>query len=186
MRLAMSRVTISRVPPPAYNSRVILAALLQQWMPSLMAVWSMLLDALVCLGTAVLCGLIVGLERERHKKAAGLRTHILVCLGAAAFVHLGAVAYSLENRFGSVTDFNRLVQSVATGIGFLGAGAIFRDRVAVRGVTTAASIWIMGAVGAAAGAGNIPFAFLLSFFAYVVLRWLRILAPDETHEKVAE
>jgi putative Mg2+ transporter-C (MgtC) family protein len=159
---------------------VISSGLLRQWMPSQEVVWATLLEAIICLGTAVLCGLIVGLERERHKKAAGLRTHILVCLGAAAFVHLGAVAHTLGN-FGSVADFNRLVQSVATGIGFLGAGAIFRDRVAVRGVTTAASIWIMGAVGAAAGAGNIPFAFLLSFFAYIVLRWLRILAPDEHH-----
>jgi putative Mg2+ transporter-C (MgtC) family protein len=185
MRLVMSRATISRVPPPAYNSRVVLAGLLRQWMPSANEVWSSLWEALVCLGTAVLCGLIVGLEREKLQKAAGLRTHILVCLGAAAFVHLGAVAHSLGG-FGSVADFNRLIQSVATGIGFLGAGAIFRDRVAVRGVTTAASIWIMGAVGAAAGAGNIPFAFILSLFAYVVLRWLRILAPDETHEEVAD
>ncbi len=162
-----------------------LAGLLQRWMPSVDAVLTMLFEAFVCLGTAVLCGLIVGLERERHRKAAGLRTHILVCLGAAAFVHLGAVAHSLGG-LGSIADFNRLIQSVATGIGFLGAGAIFRDRVAVRGVTTAASIWIMGAVGAAAGAGNIPFALLLSVFAYVVLRWLRILAPDETHEEVVD
>ncbi len=164
---------------------MILAGLLQQWMPSLPAVLADLWQAFVCLGTAVLCGLVVGLERERHKKAAGLRTHILVCLGAAAFVHLGAVGHALGS-LGSVADFNRLVQSIATGIGFLGAGAIFRDRVAVRGVTTAASIWIMGAVGAAAGAGNIPLAVLLSVFTYVVLRWLRILAPDETHEVVAD
>jgi len=82
---------------------------------------------------------------------------------------------------GTATDFNRLIQSIATGIGFLGAGAIFRHGDDVRGVTTAASLWAMGAVGAAAGAGAVLFALLLSVVCYIVLRWLRVL--DRTKEE---
>ena len=134
----------------------------------------MMLESLVCLGSAVLGGMIVGLERERLDKPAGVRTHILVSLGSAAFVHLGVMAHDIGG-FGTIADFNRLVQSVATGIGFLGAGAIFRSGVTVKGVTTAASIWIMGAVGAAAGAGAIGFALILSVVGYFVLRWMRFL-----------
>ena len=89
-------------------------------------------------------------------------------VGTAGFVHLGVVA-------GSTVDLNRLIQAIATGIGFLGAGAIFRHGEDVRGVTTAASLWAMGAVGAAAGAGAVLFALFLSAVYYVVLRWLRVL-----------
>jgi len=156
--------------------------LIEHWMPgSYAALGSLLLETFLCLGTAVLCGVIVGLERERRHKPAGVRTHILVCVGAAGFVHLGAQAHILGGgELGSVADFNRLVHAVATGIGFLGAGAIFRAGRGVTGVTTAASIWIMGAIGAAAGAGAILFAGLLTTFAYLVLKGLRILDQEKT------
>jgi len=133
-----------------------------------------LLETVVCLAVALIGGLIVGLERERLHKPAGVRTHILVSIGAAAFVHLGVVANEVGG-LGTQADFNRLVQSIALGIGFLGAGAIFRARDDVRGITTAASIWVMGAVGAAAGAGAIVLSLLLSIVCYGVLRWLRVL-----------
>jgi putative Mg2+ transporter-C (MgtC) family protein len=132
----------------------------------------MVFDSAACLGTAVLCGLIIGLEREKLDKPAGVRTHILVCLGSAVFVHLGVVAHRLEG-FGTISDFNRLVQTVGMGIGFLGAGAIFRMGVSVKGVTTAASIWIMGAAGAAAGSGAVLLALMVSVIGYIVLRWMR-------------
>jgi putative Mg2+ transporter-C (MgtC) family protein len=135
---------------------------------------TMIVDSAVCLGVAVLCGLVIGLEREKLDKPAGVRTHILVCLGSAAFVHLGVTAHRLEG-FGTISDFNRLVQTVGMGIGFLGAGAIFRMGVSVKGVTTAASIWIMGAAGAAAGAGAVVLALMISVIGYVVLRWMRFL-----------
>lgn len=128
----------------------------------------------MCLLVALVGGLIVGLEREKAHKPAGVRTHTLVAVGSAGFVHLGVVAQSLGG-LGTTADFNRLIQSIATGIGFLGAGAIFRAGDDVRGVTTAASIWAMGAVGAAAGAGAIVFALMLSAVCYLVLRWLRFL-----------
>ena len=134
----------------------------------------MVADSAVCLGVAVLCGLIIGLEREKAERPAGVRTHILVCLGSAAFVHLGVIAHQIQG-FGTLSDFNRLVQTVGMGIGFLGAGAIFRMGVSVKGVTTAASIWIMGAAGAAAGAGAIVLALMVSSIGYFVLRWMRIL-----------
>ena len=101
--------------------------LLDRWLPeSWDAVGLQALESLTCMGTAVICGLIVGMERESSHKPAGVRTHILVCLGSAAFVHIGVVAQLSGAKLGSVADFNRLIQSVATGIGFLGAGAIFR------------------------------------------------------------
>lgn len=143
---------------------------------------SLLFESMICLGTAVVGGMIVGMERERLDKPAGIRTHILVCVGSAGFVHLGVMAHKLDLGLGSIADFNRLIQSIATGIGFLGAGAIFRAERGVKGVTTAASIWIMGAVGAAAGAGALAFAILLAFFGYLVLRWLRFLETDRRED----
>ena len=124
-------------------------------------------ETIVCLAAALVGGLIVGIERERLHRPAGVRTHVLVTVGTAGFVHLGVLAGG--------SDFNRLIQAIATGIGFLGAGAIFRHGDDVRGVTTAASLWAMGAVGAAAGAGAVLFALFLSCIYYVVLRWFRFL-----------
>lgn len=148
------------------------ADLITRWWPGWAHLLGMLLETLACLLTAVACGIIVGLERERRDRPAGLRTHVLVCLGSAGFVHLGVIAYRLDG-LGSTADFNRLVQSIATGIGFLGAGAIFRARGGVQGITTAASIWLMGAAGAAAGAGAIALALVVTVVGYAALRFLR-------------
>lgn len=156
--------------------------LIHLWLPdSLGGALGLIFESAVCLGTAVVGGMIVGMERERLDKPAGIRTHILVCVGSAGFVHLGVMAHTLELGLGSIADFNRLIQSIATGIGFLGAGAIFRGGSGVKGVTTAASIWIMGAVGAAAGAGALALSILFALFGYLVLRWLRFLETDR-HE----
>jgi putative Mg2+ transporter-C (MgtC) family protein len=99
---------------------------------------------------AALLGGVVGYERERAGKAAGLRTHMLVSLGAALFV-IACEEYRFESA-----DLSRVIQGVATGIGFIGAGAILK-RVAereVEGLTTAAGIWMTAAVGVAAGLGR--------------------------------
>lgn len=150
--------------------------LIDRWFPGdPLGALSLLFESVICLSTALVGGMIVGLEREQLDKPAGVRTHILVCIGSAGFVHLGVMAQTLDLGLGSIADFNRLIQSIATGIGFLGAGAIFRGGSGVKGVTTAASIWIMGAVGAAAGAGALAFAILLAFCGYLILRWLRFL-----------
>lgn len=109
--------------------------------------------------TAVLCGLI-GLERETRDQSAGFRTHIVLGLGAALFTLVSAYGFpeftdaALEsNGRGVQFDPTRIAAQIVTGVGFLGAGAIIRRGVNVRGLTTAASIWSAAAIGMAAGAG---------------------------------
>jgi putative Mg2+ transporter-C (MgtC) family protein len=160
--------------------------LIGRWFPDdFLGALALLCESAICLGTAVVGGMIVGLEREQLHKPAGVRTHILVCVGSAGFVHLGVMAHTLGLGLGSIADFNRLIQSIATGIGFLGAGAIFRGGSGVHGVTTAASIWIMGAVGAAAGAGALALSLVFALSGYLVLRWLRILETGPGSKKGA-
>lgn len=127
------------------------------------------------LSAAVLAG-IVGAERQRVGKAAGLRTHMMAGLGAAVFV-LAAVEIGLAEG-----DFGRVIQGVATGIGFIGAGTILKPpngQGEVQGLTTAATIWLTAAIGASAGAGLLWLAGLTAAVAWVVLsaltgaeRWL--------------
>jgi putative Mg2+ transporter-C (MgtC) family protein len=104
------------------------------------------------LGLALVLGGLIGLEREVHDKAAGLRTQSLVCLGAALFVLVSK--YGFANVLGShvALDPSRVAAQIVSGIGFLGGGLIFVSRDVVRGLTTAASVWLSAAVGAAAGA----------------------------------
>ena len=106
--------------------------------------------AVVRLLAAALLGAVVGFERERAGKAAGLRTHMLVALGAAVLMLAGA-----ESGMTS-SDLSRVVQGVITGIGFLGAGSILKseEQREIRGLTTAAGIWLTAGVGVAAGLGR--------------------------------
>jgi putative Mg2+ transporter-C (MgtC) family protein len=112
-----------------------------------------LLETIVPLGVAAFAGALVGWDREAHGKVAGLRTHMLVSLGAALFV-LAAVQLSMRTAgaAGVSVDTSRIIEGVATGIGFLGAGSIIKSQRKVEGVTTAASVWVTGAIGAACGA----------------------------------
>jgi putative Mg2+ transporter-C (MgtC) family protein len=111
-------------------------------------------DALVRLAVAAGLGAAIGLERELDEKAAGLRTHMLVSLGSALFTMVGAYGFEDFTKNGSIsTDPSRIAAQVVTGIGFLGAGVIFRQGFTIRGLTTAASLWVVAAVGMAAGAG---------------------------------
>jgi putative Mg2+ transporter-C (MgtC) family protein len=109
----------------------------------------------VCeLGLGLALSAVIGLEREIRQKSAGLRTHTLVGVGAALFVLVSKYGFSDVVRTGQVTlDPSRVAAQIVTGIGFLGAGLIFVRRDSVRGLTTAASIWVAAAVGSAAGAG---------------------------------
>lgn len=106
---------------------------------------------------ASLLGALIGLEREIHGRTAGFRTHLLVSLGSALFM---AVSINVYREFGDFSgkvpvgvDPGRVAAQVVTGIGFLGAGAIIRDKASVRGLTTAACLWIAAAIGLACGAG---------------------------------
>lgn len=96
---------------------------------------------------AIGCGGVIGLERETRGKPAGIRTNMLICFGAAAFVQLGAMLS------GSVADPTRVLGQVIVGIGFLGAGSIIVNGGHVVGLTTAATIWVSAAVGSALGLG---------------------------------
>lgn len=104
---------------------------------------------------AAAAGALLGLDRERRDKPAGLRTHMLVALGSATFVLLAfeAGAKTIHDFGGMGFDPTRVLQGVVGGIGFLGAGSIIQARGQVSGVTTAASVWMAGALGAAAGVG---------------------------------
>jgi putative Mg2+ transporter-C (MgtC) family protein len=95
-------------------------------------------------------GLLIGFERQYHKKSAGLRTTMLVSLGSALYVLL---SISLTQTSGDVT---RIISQVVTGIGFLGAGIIFKDGFNVHGLTTAATVWCASALGCTAAAGLYP------------------------------
>ncbi|MGH9168403.1 MAG: MgtC/SapB family protein [Acidimicrobiia bacterium] len=125
-----------------------------------------LFDAIARLGMAALLSGVVGFEREAAQKAAGLRTHILVGLGAALFGLL-----SLEGF--RAPDPSRIAAQVVTGIGFLGAGAIFREGRLVRGLTTAAGLWTVAAIGLAAGAAMYAVAVAATVVTLIVLYGLR-------------
>ena len=117
---------------------------------------------------AAVLGAIVGSDRERMGKPAGLRTHMLVSLGAAAFVLFAAEAGM------TVADASRVIQGVATGIGFIGAGAILKrsDAEDIQGLTTAAGLWVTAAIGSAVGLGHLWFPVVCSIAAWLVLRLL--------------
>ncbi len=118
---------------------------------------------------AILCGGAIGFERELSRKAAGLRTNVLICMGSALFMiisrHIGGGA--------PYTDPARLVAQVVTGIGFLGAGVILQARGSITGLTTAATIFIVAAVGIAIGDGMFAAALLSTALIIVVLVVLR-------------
>jgi putative Mg2+ transporter-C (MgtC) family protein len=127
------------------------------------------LDLLWSLVMAVLLGGAVGLERELRGKAAGLRTNILICLGATLFTHLSI------HISGPAGDPGRIAAQVVTGIGFLGAGTILHTRGAIAGLTSAATIWLVAAVGVAIGTGAIFEAAGATLLTLLVLRGLGAL-----------
>jgi putative Mg2+ transporter-C (MgtC) family protein len=109
------------------------------------------LDLALRLLLAAVLGAVIGFEREIHEHPAGMRTHLLVSLGSAAFTILSI--YGFPSDQGAATDTSRVAAQIVTGIGFLGAGAIIKYGTSVRGLTTAASLWATAAVGMAVGAG---------------------------------
>jgi putative Mg2+ transporter-C (MgtC) family protein len=133
-----------------------------------------ILELLQRLGAALLVGALVGWERERKNKPAGLRTHMLVTLGSATFCLMAfEVGAQMADRYGDRgVDPMRVLQGVVGGIGFLGAGGIVHSRGHVNGVTTAAGVWIAGALGAACGVGAYVLAVISATFTVLVLALL--------------
>ena len=127
-----------------------------------------LTDALFRLALAAILGGFIGLERDIHGRPAGLRTHLLVSMGAAMFTIL---SFTLA---GNNSDPARIAAQIVTGIGFLGAGAIIKSGVTVKGLTTAACLWVCASIGMAVGAGMFYFAgaaTLIAIIALVILNY---------------
>jgi putative Mg2+ transporter-C (MgtC) family protein len=124
-------------------------------------------------------GTLIGLERQLGRKPAGLRTHVLVCLGSTIFTLL--TVHAVRDFGGGNVDPTRIIHGVITGVGFLGAGSIMRQEGYVHGLTTAASIWIVAAIGTAAGVHAYALAAagtVLSLLVLEVFRWVeRWLTP---------
>jgi len=118
---------------------------------------------------ASLLGGIIGLERDIHGRAAGLRTHLLVSLGAAVFTILSEFISNTAGSSDFPSDPGRIAAQIVTGIGFLGAGVIIKEGVNVRGLTTAACLWTVAAIGMAAGGGYYEIAIITSGIALIGL-----------------
>jgi putative Mg2+ transporter-C (MgtC) family protein len=133
-------------------------------------------DALSIILATVL-GAAIGLERELSGKAAGLRTNVLICLGAAVFTIISK--RMVEGSDGSLV---RIAAQIVSGVGFLGAGAVIQDRGGVHGLTTAATIWLVASIGMACGAGFYKLACISTLLAVIVLVVvLRLIRPIERY-----
>lgn len=130
-------------------------------------------EILLRLVVASLLGGAIGLERDKHGRAAGLRTHLLVSLGAALFTVLSELISRYNDGVGFVADPGRIAAQIVTGIGFLGAGVIVKNQGNVRGLTTAACLWTAAAIGMASGAGLFTIAAMTTGVALVGLILLK-------------
>ncbi|MBK1851067.1 MgtC/SapB family protein [Marinobacter sp. 1-4A] len=129
------------------------------------------LDMFIRLLAAAGLALVLGLEREFRGKAAGLRSHMLVSLGASAFIIMGMhiLFATAEGDPSARIDPTRIVEGVIGGIGFLGAGSIIQSRGSVQGITTGASIWMAGAIGVACGLGIFALAGMVTLMALIIM-----------------
>lgn len=142
------------------------------------------LQLVLRLVVAILLGGLVGWDREHADKPAGLRTHMLVALGAASFTLLGFEATaSLAAQTREHADPSRVLQGVIGGIGFLGAGAIIRTHGHISGITTAASVWVAGALGSAAGLGAYVLAGSTTLLTLTVLNLLGRLERKQSESR---
>jgi putative Mg2+ transporter-C (MgtC) family protein len=125
---------------------------------------------------ATICGLIIGLERELKHKVAGIRTHIIVCVGACLFTGISVVLGTQYH-----IDPTRIIGQIVTGIGFLGAGVIFKHDDKVIGVTSAAFIWLISSVGVLIGIG-----YLFSSLLFTVGLLIVLLLLKKVEDKIAK
>ena len=126
------------------------------------------LEMMLRLTLAAIFGGVIGYIREIEGKAAGFRTHILVCLGAALFT---ITSLFLSQEYARV-DVSRIAASIVIGIGFIGAGTIFKGGETVKGLTTAASVWMCAAIGVAIASGLYTLTTFATLLAYIVIRLL--------------
>ena len=128
---------------------------------------------LIRVAISVVCGAMLGFERQYKNKTAGFRTIIVICLGSALFT-------MVAQQTGQLVNIN-----IVTGIGFIGAGVIFKDNVTVNGLTTASVIWVSAAIGMAAGSGNYTLALVSTMITLCVLLLFRLLEDyiDKIHHE---
>lgn len=141
-----------------------------------------LIHVLVRLAAATLLGALIGIQRERAGKPAGLRTHMLVTLGTAVFVlACSGVGMSLDG-------LSRVIQGIVTGIGFIGAGSILKlsDQRDVQGLTTAAGVWMTAAIGVAVGLGSLGVAILSTLFTIVILSFAKRIERQVDEGRAAD
>lgn len=135
------------------------------------------MQLLIRLLLATLLGGLIGLERELHGRPAGFRTHLMVALGAALYMgvslHFYQVYGGLSGSLAVRVDPGRVAAQIVVGIGFLGAGAIIRENASVRGLTTAACLWVAAAIGTACGAGMLLIAVVVTAISLVSLLVLK-------------
>lgn len=139
------------------------------------------IDILIKLLLAAIAGGLVGLEREKHGRPAGLRTNILVSLGACAMMIISEAFYlkygMLDTESAVRFDPSRVAAQIVTGIGFLGAGVILKEGISVRGLTTAASLWVVASLGMAFGMGYFTLGAITTVLVLVSLVFLKKLDP---------
>lgn len=128
------------------------------------------IEILIKLLLSIILGGLIGLERERRNRPAGLRTHILVSLGSCLFT-ISSIEFS--KIYGNGVDPSRVAANIVTGIGFLGAGTIMKEGLTIKGLTTAATIWISSAIGLTCGIGSFIPAILTTIFAFFILILVR-------------
>ena len=144
------------------------------------------------LAAAAALGSVIGIERELREREAGFRTHMLVSVGAALFTLVSAYAwgdFAFSQASGVTFDPTRIAAQIVTGIGFIGAGAIIRQGLSVRGLTTAATLWMVAAIGMACGAGFYWAAVIATAIALVGLGPLRVVSQrlgDRPHRRELE
>ncbi len=141
-------------------------------------------DILLRIIFAIILGSVIGLERELTNKSAGLRTQIMVCLGACIFTILSIYGFSTAVTLYPLGDPSRVAAQIITGIGFIGAGTVLRQGLTVTGLTTASTLWIVAAIGMACGCGKISLAVASTLLAVAILVLIRIfevkLMPHNT------
>ncbi|MHB1455122.1 MAG: MgtC/SapB family protein [Saccharofermentanales bacterium] len=149
-------------------------------------------DILLRLGIAIAVGFFIGLEREQHHRPAGIKTHILVCMGATvvSLIQLEMVAdvvgqITANPALADVlkTDYGRLGAQVISGIGFLGAGTILRTKGSIKGLTTAATLWLVACVGLGVGMGYYFISISAAILGMLVLTFLRLLQKSIAQKK---
>ncbi len=159
---------------------------MEQVLGGLFAHWHQDIGVIVRLIVAAILTGVLGWERESERKAAGLRTHILVGLGSALFMCIVGMEIETFPHEPGIVRFDpiRVIQGVVAGIAFLGAGIIFVDRSQnrVRGLTTAASIWTTTGIGLCVGLGRYVVAILATMLIWIVLRAAHRLAPEPLSE----